>query len=956
MGWGGPNGDLPGRSGTLRWRGPLPGPALSAGEDPVVGVKGCLWERAAVTDSVESLVGAVVAGRGAALLVVGEAGLGKTAVLRHGRDVAARAGLRVGSGGGHPMETALPFGLLAQALQDLGAGGLLADPTAGAAVVDRAARFYGVLRWLEQRAGPRALLVLDDLHWADADSLALFCFICRRIAGAPAGILAAMRPWPAEALQAAQGLAHEGCATLERLAPLSDPGACALLAARVGRPVATEIGRRALGLCAGNPLLLEQVAMTIGRGEDLPESAGPAAGRIGDGLLLARFAGLPVPGLRCAQAASVLGTRFSLELAAQVAGLSEPETDVAAECLGRSGLILQHPGGRSGFVHPLFRQALYEDLGGPVRTRMHARAFGVLAGRGMEAEAAEHAVLAGLTGDQAAVAVLERAGRAARQAGALATAAKRLDAAVALAGDRAGPGLLLGHAEALLAVGRSQLATEAYERVLARPSLAQRDRVEALRMQGRALVLAGAHDRSAARFAEAVSMAQADDPGTAVDVLLDAALASWFTAGPARAVPLASQARKLAVSLGPAQRLRAEAAWAFMALQAGDPAGMADGGERLRAGLSFEMADLGGAWSPAYSFAHAAALVERLTEAERVFSVALSVAERAGAPEAIAVVANGHAFALTRMGRLAEARAAVSRSLSFADLVPLIDSFAGVGYAYIQLYMGQLDSSARWCERVKATATARGEWNALLFLWDVAGHRKLREGAVTEACELYGRLEATMNQMGIGEPCLPPWPRHGISAYLAAGRVADAERLLDWLSVCAARLPCRFPRIAEAAGRAQLAELKGDHDQADASFRVALALHEEVDLPLEEVETLLGYGAFLRRTGQPARARPPLARAIEVAEAAGAGWLAAMAREELKVAGGRRRRRDQSALTAQEQRVADLAAAGLSNAQIARQLYVSASTVETHLEHVYAKLGIHSRHQLMTKAGAGRPQ
>ena len=189
-----------------------------------MGVKDCLWERAAVTDSVESLVGAVAAGRGAALLVVGEAGLGKTAVLRHGRDVAARAGLQVGSGGGHPMETALPFGLLAQALQDLGAGGLLADPTAGAAVVDRAARFYGVLRWLEQHAGPRALLVLDDLHWADADSLALFCFICRRIAGTAAGVLAAMRPWPAEALQAAQGLAHEGCATLERLAPLSDPG------------------------------------------------------------------------------------------------------------------------------------------------------------------------------------------------------------------------------------------------------------------------------------------------------------------------------------------------------------------------------------------------------------------------------------------------------------------------------------------------------------------------------------------------------------------------------------------------------------------------------------------------------------------------------------------------------------------------------------------------------------
>jgi DNA-binding NarL/FixJ family response regulator len=921
----------------------------------VVGVRDWLLERTAVTDSVEVLADGVAGGRGAVQLVVGEAGLGKTAVLRYGRAVAARAGLRVGYGSGHPMETALPFGLLAQVLEDLGGGGLLADPAAGAAVVDRAARFYGVLRWLEQRAGQRALLVLDDLHWADADSLALFCFICRRIAATGAGVLAAMRPWPAEALQAALGLAQEGCASLQRLVPLSDPAASTLLAARVGRPVADEIGRRAVGLCAGNPLLLEQVAITIGRGDELPEPTGPAAGQIGDGLLLARFAGLPVAGLRCAQAASVLGTRFSLELAAQVAGLTEPDTDVAAECLGRSGLILQHPGGRAGFVHPLFRQALYEDLGGPVRTRLHARAFAVLADRGLEAEAAEHAVQADLAGNQAAVAVLERAGRAARQAGALATAAKRLDAAVVLAGDRAGPELLLAQAETLLAVGRPHLATAVYERVLAQPLLAEQARIEALRMQGRALVLSGAHDRAAARFAEAVSMAQGDDPATAVDVLLDAALASWFTAGPARAVPLASEARKLAASLGQAPRLRAGAAWAFMALQAGDPAGLADGGAQLGADLSFEMADLGGAWSPAYSFAHAAALVERLTEAEQVFSTALSLAERAGAPEAIAVLANGHAFALTRMGRLAEALAAISRALSFADLVPLIESFAGVGYAYIQLYRGQLDSSARWCERVKATATARGEWNALLFLWDVAGHRRLREGAVAEACELYGRLETTMNQMGIGEPCLPPWARHGISAYLAAGRVADAERVLAWLAACAGRLPCRFPRIAEAAGRAQLAELKGDQDQADALFQVALALHDEVDLPLEKVETLLGYGGFLRRSGQPAKARPLLAQAIEMAETAGAAWLAAMASEELKVAGGRRRRRDQRALTAQEQRVADLAAAGLSNAQIARQLYVSASTVETHLEHVYAKLGIHSRHQLMAKAEAGRP-
>lgn len=93
-----------------------------------------------------------------------------------------------------------------------------------------------------------------------------------------------------------------------------------------------------------------------------------------------------------------------------------------------------------------------------------------------------------------------------------------------------------------------------------------------------------------------------------------------------------------------------------------------------------------------------------------------------------------------------------------------------------------------------------------------------------------------------------------------------------------------------------------------------------------------------------------LARAAEVAEAASAGWLAGLARAELKVAGGRQRRTVPGALTSQEQRVAGLAAAGAANADIARQLYLSVSTVETHLERVYVKLGIHSRYELIAMA------
>jgi DNA-binding CsgD family transcriptional regulator len=93
----------------------------------------------------------------------------------------------------------------------------------------------------------------------------------------------------------------------------------------------------------------------------------------------------------------------------------------------------------------------------------------------------------------------------------------------------------------------------------------------------------------------------------------------------------------------------------------------------------------------------------------------------------------------------------------------------------------------------------------------------------------------------------------------------------------------------------------------------------------------------------------PIAEAARAAQSLGAGWLARTAADELRLAGGRRRRmvRDRDTLTDAERRVAELAADGDSNADIARRLYLSINTVQTHLKHAYAKLGINSRRQLM---------
>jgi DNA-binding CsgD family transcriptional regulator len=926
-----------------------------------VGTAGLL-ERDAVLASLDGMLSEVAAGRSGALYVVGEAGLGKTSLISYTRQQARSGPLLVGLGRGHPMETSLPFGLMAQALGGIGGPGLLGEDEPGQAAGqgDRAARFYAVLRWLQQRAGSGIVLALDDLHWADADSLALLSFIGRRASSLALGVLACMRPWPSAAAEATAALAHDGHGQVQVLAPLSPAASGELLESRLGRPLTEPVAQRAFALCAGNPLLLGQVAVAIGRGEDLPAAAGAGEALSGQSLLLARFAGLPTAGMRCAQAASVLGTSFLPEVAAQLAMLGPAEAGTAMEALGRTGLVRQEPGAEAYFVHPLIRQALYDELAGPVRTQLHARAFALLNDRGQGARAAEHAVLAGLAGDLRAVTALELQGHAARRAGALEAAVTRFGEAVALAGDLAGTGLLLAQAEALLAAGQGSRAADRYRSLLSRPGLTASDRVKAEWMLGRALVMTGEHDQAAATFSAAAGLAADDDPATAAEVLLDAAFCRLRASGPGLALPVATRARDLAGRRGGVLAVRAAADWGQIAMLSGDPDGMTAAepaapwrlppGPEPGAGLT----EAAAGWGPVNSFAYCARLAERFDEADRAFAIVRAAADRHGAPVAITTLAIGHGYTLSRMGRLSEAGAAIGIAQNLADLVPQLESYAAVGNAYLSLYTGQLEESAQWCARAEATAVPRGEWLALLFLWDVLGHRQLREGAVAAACELYTRLEESVRSMDIGEPCLPPWPRHAIAAHIACGRLGDARRLIGWLDQAAARLPCRFPRIAALSGRAQLAELAGDSDGAVQQYQAALTLHEQVGLPLELAETLLAYGGFLRRAGQRAQARSVLGQAQEVATAAGAHWLAKLAAAEFRVAGGRRRGRAPGALSAQERRVARLTAAGAANAEIARQLYISVSTVETHLEHIYAKLGIHSRYELIAMAGDPR--
>ncbi len=190
-----------------------------------------------------------------------------------------------------------------------------------------------------------------------------------------------------------------------------------------------------------------------------------------------------------------------------------------------------------------------------------------------------------------------------------------------------------------------------------------------------------------------------------------------------------------------------------------------------------------------------------------------------------------------------------------------------------------------------------------------------------------------------------PYAGDAIAAYLAVGRPADAERIARRLAACP--LPSRWPAATAAAGLGALAAHHDDLQAAETALAEAVRLLQPVPMPLAQSRILTAYAAVLTRRGQREKARQLLTDALQQAQGCGAGWHASQALTELRRAGGRGRRIPPDQLSPQEKSVARLAQAGRTNRQISRELYLSVNTVETHLAHVYRKLGIQRRSQLI---------
>jgi DNA-binding CsgD family transcriptional regulator len=205
---------------------------------------------------------------------------------------------------------------------------------------------------------------------------------------------------------------------------------------------------------------------------------------------------------------------------------------------------------------------------------------------------------------------------------------------------------------------------------------------------------------------------------------------------------------------------------------------------------------------------------------------------------------------------------------------------------------------------------------------------------------------------GVPEPIACFFLPDAIEAMIATGQIERADRLLAMFEDSARRLDRGWALMAAGRCRALLLSARGDLDGASVAAGAAVAVGEGLELRLEYARTLLVAGQVERRRRRKRAAREYLARSLDLFEAAGARPWAGKARGELERVVLRRAEGDE--LTETERRVAELAASGLTNREVAARLFISPKMVEAHLAHAYRKLDIHSRAALGARLEGGK--
>jgi DNA-binding NarL/FixJ family response regulator len=888
----------------------------------------------------------------AVLAFVGDAGIGKTTVWAAGICEARRRRFTVLSCRPSSAEVRLSYAGLTDLLADvradafehiplpqrraLGAaqlriadGGPAPDPRAVAS------GFLSVLDGLA-REGP-LLLAIDDLQWLDAPTRAVAEFAVRRCAG-PIAVLVAQRAADQQGL-AGELLPRDPTQqrTL-RIGPLSAGALHRLIRNRLERSLPRHTMLRIAHLSGGNPFFALELARSIGTGTSvagavvLPELPATLISAVN-----VRVGKLSPPVREALLAASALAApRIDLVQHA----LQRPDVVDLLAIAEDAGVVELTMSGAVRFTHPLLAAGVYAEAAPSTRRALH-RQLGRLVDD--EEERARHLALAAVGPDPETVEALDSAAARARRRGAPITAAELLELAIGLGADAQARRVRAAsdhfHASN---PGRARALLRGVIRDLEAGTL----RAEALFLLA-VIGFESAGDPASSKLLEQAMTEAA--PGTPLRFSITFELAyQLFNQGDLpQSLVCMQQAVSDAEHLGDdgllAEALAGLVNFRFLTGGGTDEPTLAralaleDPSRRSRAFCwPTLVAGLIHAWSYHLAEAHAAFLAVRERCAAHGFESELMYAAHSGISVACA------------LGEISTAGQYVDELVEQSQITmnDQTQAVARTFQAEFWAWIGRIDDARSAGQEALTLLSRSGGVRYLAAAANAAlGMAELSVGNAEEAARRLLPVADAAAGLGIREPQALPNIRDLIDALIEAGRLDEAEPLIEQLEANAHRPDRLWSRAMGARARGLLLAARDRPDEALQAFERAIAALDRLPaLRYDRARTLLVLGRLQRRRGQRVAARASLEEAGRLFEETGAAQWARNARAGLDRLG--LRAGSSGELTPTEQHIAQLAASGLTNRQIATARFVSPKTVEAQLTRVYRKLGVRSRAQL----------
>jgi DNA-binding CsgD family transcriptional regulator len=885
-------------------------------------------------------------GESSTVSLVGEPGIGKTALLDAAAELGAtaRPPMQLLRARGIESEAEIPFASLLELVRPaLGLLGTLPVPQAAALEAalalaparsqERFAIGAATLTLLAAYSdrGPVAILI-DDAQWLDQPSAQAILFALRRLVADPIATVIAVR-------EGEPSLLDETDLPRTYLGGLT-AGQATVLLEGLGPDRVAQLH----AATSGNPLAMLELAPDAEQLVLAPEGAPIlVSARIADAFVR-RAAGLDDE----ARAALVLvATDDSGDLATLGRAAGKLGIELAALARAEQTGLIRLVAGGAEFRHPLARSAIYAQAGGEQRRAAHRALAASLPDRDYDRRA-WHLASAAIGTDAVASSALEQAATRARDRSAYATATAAYERSALLAEDdprRAR--LLLAAADTSWLAGLPDRATALL--VTARAHAAHAATLVGIdRLAGHIAVRRGPVMDGYAILTDAAERA---DPELAVEMLAEAVTAGFAAGEPATMLSIAQRATALMPdSASEKTRLIAAVALGMAHILGGDAAAGAaairDAGELAERQPALGQDPELVSWlALVANFARDASTGRSLLE--DALSTARANAAIGGLPFVLNLVARHHGTADNWPVAEAHYREAIALARETDQLTDL--AFGLAGLAWLQARRGR--EFADHTSEVLALCKRLGTRIFEVWLAAAEGELALGLGDPAGALHHFGHQSELLLELGITDPDLSPAPEL-VDAYLRLGRRRDAEVIAPAF-IDAAREKARPWPVARAL---RCEALLADDDRAAELFERALAEHERTPDAFERARTQLAYGERLRRARDRILAREQLRAAVETFEALGAEPWAERARAELAATGETLRRRDPATvdeLTPQELQIALLLVCGKTTREAAAALFLSPKTIEYHLRHVYLKLSIHSREEL-ARALAGQ--